>query len=71
MHSKEFPWAQYKPKDGILVVQPVWITEREIQFLMQLYAPFIGRTHELYRGAPLIDHSYRRCDSSLESRTCH
>ena len=29
MHSKEFPWAQYKPKDGILVVQPVWITERE------------------------------------------
>jgi DNA replication protein dnaB len=43
MHSKEFPWAQYKPKDGILVVQPVWITEREIQFLMQLYAPFIGK----------------------------
>ena len=43
MHAKEFPWAQYKPKDGILVVQPVWITEREIQFLMQLYAPFIGK----------------------------
>lgn len=43
MQPKEFPWAKYNPKDGILVVQPVWITEREIQFLMQLYAPFIGR----------------------------
>ena len=43
MQSKEFPWSKYKPMDGILVIQPVWITEREIQFLMQLYAPFIGK----------------------------
>ena len=25
-----------------------------------------GRTHELYRGAPLVDHSYRGCDSCLK-----
>ena len=36
MQSKEFPWSKYKPMDGILVIQPVWITEREIQFLMRL-----------------------------------
>ncbi len=29
-----------------------------------------GRAHELYRGAPLVDDSYRGCDSCLKRRTC-
>ena len=32
MQSKEFPWSKYKPMDGILVIQPVWITERNTIF---------------------------------------
>ncbi len=40
MYSKDFH-GLYKPKDGILVVQPVWITEKSI--LMQYNAPFIGK----------------------------
>ncbi len=38
---KEFPWAQYT-KDGILVNEPVWITERETNF-NAIIRPFIGK----------------------------
>ena len=42
MDEKSIKWSQLNPRDCIQVTQQVWLTQRELQFVTQLYVPFLG-----------------------------
>lgn len=42
VESQALKWRHLKPRDCIQVTQQVWLTSRELQFIAQLYAPFLG-----------------------------
>ena len=42
MDEKSIKWSQLNPRDCIQVSQQVWLTQRELQFVTQLYVPFLG-----------------------------
>lgn len=42
MEQSPLNWTTLHPKDCIQVTQRVWLTQRELQFVTQLYVPFLG-----------------------------
>jgi replication initiation and membrane attachment protein dnaB len=42
MDEKSIKWSELNPRDCIQVTQQVWLTQRELQFVTQLYVPFLG-----------------------------
>lgn len=42
MQQEVAKWSELHPRDCVTVTQQVWLTHRELQFVTQLYVPFLG-----------------------------
>lgn len=62
MQQEVAKWSELHPKDCVQVTQQVWLTQRELQFITQLYVPFLGpkaTTLYLVLFAELSPQTYR------------